>query len=117
MKTSNTERTESRKLECQLEPDEIREKAESLAHTVKNRADILAEKKEIMAGFKARLEECDLVITQCSDAINTGKEERDVECTVMLNEPKDGTKTICRKDTADSWLEPMTPAECQEEIF
>lgn len=117
MKTKPNTKTETRKLECVLTDAELRESAESLAHTIQNKYEILAEKKEAMSGFKSRIEKCDESILKNTNALNTGKEEREVECEVMLNDPKDGIKTITRTDTGESWQEQMTDLELQEEIF
>jgi len=109
--------TEKRDLECLLTVDEVTARAQSLAHTIKEKTEILAEKKEINSGFKERLDGCEKVIINCSNCINTGKESRDVECEVKLNTPADGTKTITRTDTGESWEEQMNWNELQEEIF
>jgi hypothetical protein len=108
---------ETRKLECDLTDTELRESAESLAHTIQNKYEILAEKKEAMSGFKSRIEKCDEVILKNTNALNTGKEEREIDCEIQLNEPKDGVKTITRRDTGETWEEKMSDLELQEEIF
>lgn len=110
------QRTESRELECILSDAELRDRAETMAHTIQERSQIQLEKKEAVAGFKLRIEGCDKTIVSCSNAYNNGKESREVECMVELNTPKDGTKQITRKDTGESWLEDMTASELQEEI-
>ena len=104
-------------LECLLTPDETTERAVTLAHTIKEKGEILLEKKEVLSGIKERLDGCEKVINNCSNSINTGTESRDVECEVKLNTPADGTKTITRKDTGESWEDQMNWNELQEEIF
>lgn len=110
------QRTESRELECILSDAELRDRAETMAHTIQERSQIQLEKKEAVAGFKLRIEGCDKTIVSCSNAYNNGRESREIECIVELNTPKDGTKQITRKDTGESWLEEMTSSELQEEI-
>jgi len=117
MKTKPNTKIETRKLECDLTDIELRESAESLAHTIQNKYEILAEKKEAMSGFKSRIEKCDEVILKNTNALNTGKEEREIDCEIQLNEPKDGVKTITRRDTGETWEEKMSDLELQEEIF
>lgn len=112
----NKERIESREIECHLSADELRARAETLAHTIQFKTQLQLEKKEAFAGFKQRIDACDKDIISCSNAINTSAEIRTVDCTVLLNEPEDGKKTIFRKDTGESWLEDMTASEIQEEI-
>lgn len=114
---STKKKTESRKLECILTDGERTERAENLAHTIQERYEIIAEKKEANSGFKSRIEKCDEVILKNTNALNTGSEEREIDCEVQLYHPKDGIKTVTRTDTGESWEEKMSDSELQEEIF
>ncbi len=110
------QRKEVRTLDCLLEQEEISKKAEDMAHAVQEKNRIQLEKKEAVSGYKKDIEEQEKIIQTCSYAINNGKEQREVECKVELNNPSNGTKLITRLDTGEYWEEKMTDEELQENL-
>ena len=117
MKIHKKAKIETRSLECILTQEEINKRAEEMAHAVQEKNKVQQEKKEAMSGFKLQIEEQESIIQNSSNAINNGKEPRDIDCEIELNTPKSGMKQITRTDTGEVWAEDMTPAELQEEIF
>lgn len=106
----------TRQLDCYLTADEKAAHAELLAHAIQEKNKILLELHEAKTGFKKRIEAQEIIIQGSSNAINNGKEPREVDCTLELNKPNSGIKTYTRKDTGESWTEDMTPEELQEDL-
>lgn len=100
-----------------LTPKEKEELNDKLVHALKDKTEILEEKKTSMSEYRTQIQEKDEFIQKSTLAILDGNEEREVECEVRYHQPQEGIKTIIRKDTGEEWTEDMTADELQEELF
>ena len=71
----------------------------------------------VKSSFKYKLDEQEAIKGKLENQVTTGYEHRLVPCTVVLNKPKSGKKTITRDDTgAVVAVEDMTYDERQEQL-
>lgn len=118
MKIINTKykkKIETRMLKCMLTPAEQTMLSDQLVHAIKDKNEYTEVKKMVVSDFRTRLQEKEEFIQKSTAAILEGNEERDVECEVKFHKPKEGEKTIVRKDTGEEWVESMTAEELFEE--
>jgi len=87
--------------------EELLAKGKELAEEEFNYAQADIERKNAIAQHNARLKDISKAINKLYSAIRDGFEMREVECEVRINEPKDGQKTITRKDNNFTWVEEM----------
>ncbi len=97
--------------------DEIKDLGKQLAMRTKELEQLKLDKKAVVSEFDNKIKNSEAGISLSSGQISAGSEYRQIECEVILNEPKNGKKTITRLDTAESWEEMMTLEEMQERIF
>ena len=88
-------------LKCEFSATEIADKAKELATANRKRGSIEQQKKEIDADLKGKVEAQNSIIGRLSEQIMTGSEYRDVDCTIVMDYPAIGQKTIIRKDTGE----------------
>lgn len=88
--------------------DELRELGGKLADEEFNLASAEMEKAQAVSNHNALIKTINGNITKLATAIKDGFEMREVECTVRMNDPKEGKKTITRKDNGQSFVENMT---------
>lgn len=101
-------------LKCELTDAETADAARELAKANARRAAIEQQKKEVDSQLKGEIEAQNTVIQRLATLINTGHEFRNVECTVILDKPEAGKKTIVRNDTGEEvTVKPMTDADRQ----
>lgn len=79
-----------------------------LAEGIKKLKAILAEKKEVVAKFKAEADKVKLACDDLSVKVSDGFEMRDIQCWCEYNKPTTGKKQITRIDTAEVFTEEMT---------
>jgi len=97
--------------------EEIKAKSTQLAQANLQIEQLSDEKKQIMAGLNARVATAAATVALLSSHINTGYEFRNIDCTVTLNMPRTGMKSIYRKETGEFVRsEVMTGAELQERL-
>lgn len=91
--------------------------ASELARANQERGEAEAEKKSVMDQFKARITEIESRISHSAYRYNNGYEFRNIPCTVYLDSPRKGFKSIYRDDNGE-WVkeEPMTPGELQRKF-
>ncbi len=103
--------TEVRTLRCALSPDELNDVSRELATTLDEMQQTADEKSSVMKRYKAKMNVQQKTINDLAALITAGHEERQVECDVMLNHPEPGQKTYVRRDTLDTWSEPMKDSD------
>jgi hypothetical protein len=86
-----------------------------LARSHSSMAALLDEERSAKAVFKARKESITEDIARLSEAINTGKERRTLDCPVSFD-LKTKTATVKRPDGAVVHKRPMTPTELQQRL-
>ena len=81
--------------------EEKAEVASSLAQANQSRAELEEKKAQVMAEFKSQITATEAIIAKESRRYNNGYEYRDIECSIALDSPKAGLKTIVRLDTGE----------------
>jgi hypothetical protein len=75
------------------------------------------DRKMVADEWKAKISSAEAHINSLSNKVSSGYEYRDIECTVTLNAPINGEKTITRNDTgAIVKIMLMDDSEKQEEL-
>jgi hypothetical protein len=106
-----------RYLRHQWTADELTQKGGELAQSTREVAQLKEDGKRVASDFKAKIAAKNAAIGELSSDITSGYTMRDVECTVTLNKPKTGKKTIARDDTKEViGTEDMTADELQEQL-
>lgn len=93
--------TISEHLKCQFTEDELKDISKKLAYENKNFDELEDAKKSVTSEFTSKLNTARGNISKLSSNINNGYEYRAVDCTVELNTPEVGQKTIVRTDTGE----------------
>lgn len=91
-----------------FDEDELRELGGKLADEEFNLANATMEKAQAVSTHSATIKTINTNITKLATAIVDGFEMREVECSVRMNDPKEGKKTCTRKDNGSSFIEDMT---------
>jgi hypothetical protein len=91
--------TEKRTLRYDFTAPEIHDLSVQLANETKKVGSLTEEKKSVTSQWTAKINEAKAACNSLSFKVADGYEHRDVECEVMLNVPKNGKKTIIRKDS------------------
>lgn len=104
-------------LKYQFTAEELKEKSSQLARECRRAEETEDDKKRVMSDFKAKIDALQASISLLSGHINNGYEYRDIECTVELNVPVAGKKTITRTDNDEQVaVENMDSEEMQEKL-
>lgn len=75
------------------------------------------DRKMVADEWKAKISFAEAHINSLSNKTSSGYEYRDIECTVTLNTPVDGDKTVTRNDTGEIVkIMPMDESEKQDEL-
>lgn len=88
--------------------DELRELGGKLADEEFNLSNAELEKAQAVSNHNAIIKTINANITRLATSIKDGFEMREVECSVRMNDPKEGKKTVTRNDNGQSWIENMT---------
>ncbi len=88
------------KLYCTLTEREHRDRAETLARTVRERNTITEDKKAAAAEFKAQVDDRTQQIDKLAEVVRSGKELRDVDCEWRFDFKKN-EKSLVRFDTKE----------------
>lgn len=108
----------TREIVCDLDERELAEVAQRLGLTTLKIDEVEAERAEVSKGFREQLSGLRESARKLSTVLQNRAEVRPVECYVMFHVPAQGTKRIIRKDTGEVHREePMTAAECQQNLF
>lgn len=100
----------SRSLPVMFSADELRTKADELASKVSRLNRLDAEKKQVGADYKARIDGVQSEVNLLARHISERCEYQQVECQAFLDQPVYGQKTIYRCDTgAEVGVETMNP--------
>jgi hypothetical protein len=91
--------TEKRTLRYDFTASEIHDLSVQLANETKKVGSLTEEKKSVTSQWTAKINEAKAACNSLSFKVADGYEHREVECEVMLNTPKNGKKTIIRKDS------------------
>jgi hypothetical protein len=93
---------------------EIADMARELARHNRRIASLEEDKKSVVAQFKADMDKVSADISRLSQFIVTGSEFRNVECTMVLDTPETGKKTVTRLDNNEVVrIVPMTDEDRQ----
>lgn len=104
-------------LKCVLTDEQLLVCGQKLAEASQKLGAIESEKKRVTDDFKAQTSREESEIAILSNKISTRSEYRDVECTVVFGDPKDGFKTTYRDDTSEQIAcGPMTAEEKQRKL-
>lgn len=104
-------------MRCTLTNDELLTSGKRAADLQIELAQIESDKKRITDDFKAKASAVEAELTSLASKISTGYEHRIVTCTVKLDDPEPGKKTIFRDDTFEAiGVEDMTNSEMQREL-
>lgn len=96
---------------------ELKEFAKELARQTATMSEVEEEKKAVVANFTERIAAAKSNASRLSRYINNGYDYRNIDCSVKLNDPNTGVKTIYRDDTGESVKTyPMTQDELQEKL-
>ena len=108
---------ESRYLRYDFTDAELLATGKQLGEATNKKARIEEELQQVKSQFKFKIDEQDATIGKLTSAVTTGYEMRNVPCTVTLNKPKNGKKTIVRDDNGkEVAVENMTQDEMQETL-
>lgn len=105
---------EFRELICKLTEEEYQSKSKELSRLIREKAALADAKAAETRHYNEEIAKAELAIQDLLPLIESGEEERQVECHIEFNIPKKGMKKIVRMDTGYSWTEEMTSDECQD---
>jgi len=88
-------------LKCLLDDDEQRDLGKKLASEINRLDDAENEKKSITSYWKSEIDSAKALVLRISTILSNGYENRDVACIIKYHDPKDGEKTVYRKDTGE----------------
>lgn len=91
--------TEKRTLRYDFTASEIHDLSMLLANETKKVGSLTEEKKSVTSQWTAKINEAKASCNSLSFKVADGYEHREVEREVILNQPKNGKKTIIRKDS------------------
>lgn len=88
-------------LKCEFTDKEIEDFGKKLAKLHQEMELLEDEKKAAMSEMKAKMDAIEEEMRKYSRNINRGSEEREIECLIDFNHPKENEKTIIRQDTGE----------------
>lgn len=88
-------------LKYEFSDDELKDYAKELARENTVAAEAEEQKKAVVAQFTEKVASAKTKISMLSRYINNGYDHRSVDCSIALNDPKAGDKTIYRDDTGE----------------
>jgi hypothetical protein len=96
---------------------ELKDFSKELARENTTVAEAEEQKKAVVAQFTEKITSSKSKISQLSRYINNGYDYRNVECSIAMNSPNTGFKTVVRDDTGEEVKTlPMTESEMQEKL-
>lgn len=105
-------KTVTQKLRHHYSNTELLETGKKLGETHSTYRQLEADKKRVVAEYTSKMSAVKSESQSLSEVINTGYDIRDIECTVTMDFPTRGNKTITRNDTGEEvCAETMTPSE------
>lgn len=104
-------KTEKRSLRYDFSAVEIHDLALNLANKTKELAAVEEEKKSVTSQYAAKVNEAKASCNKLSNQVADGYEIRDVECDIEFHKPKEGMKTLIRKDNSKIIEEKMSDWE------
>ena len=104
-------------LPCKLTTEELLQKGVAIADAHAKMAELEKELDGIKKHFKAEIETCEKDIQKLGTQLQTGKEYREVECSITYDFDDKKIKTYIRKDTGEIVHEyPVSESDLQEEL-
>lgn len=104
-------------LKYQFTEEELRDFAKDLARENAASAEAEEQKKAVVAQFTEKVASSKSKISQLSRYINNGYDHRSIDCSILMNTPFVGRKTIIRDDTGEIVKElVMSEQEKQETL-
>jgi len=89
----------SRELPCELDDDEVAQRAERMARAIELRDARDAKRKEVAQAYKREVDALVAEIRLLADAVRERREMREVRCVTRVQ--RDGTVLVVRTDTGD----------------
>lgn len=102
---------EKRWLRYDFSAVEIHDLSLEMANKTQEISQVQAEKKSVTSSFKSRLDILGTSVTSLADKVSSGYEMREVQCDIAYHKPKQGMKTLTRKDTGVKFEEKMTDTD------
>jgi phospholipid N-methyltransferase len=102
---------EKRWLRYDFEPDEVHQLSVEMANKVQELQQVEQEKKSVTSSYTSRANSLKSHINDLSNKVASGYESREIDCLVKYHEPKQGWKTLIRKDNSKKIEERMLPSE------
>lgn len=119
MSTSTKPRTKSIKsnLQYAFTPDELIALGKELGESQIKLRQLDDDRKMVADEWKAKISSAEAHINSLSNKTSSGYEYRDIECTVTLDDPVAGDKTVRRNDSNEIVkIMPMEEFEKQQEL-
>lgn len=101
----------TRYLKYEFTASQVEEMSKTVCENIQTINELEAEKKEKAASFTSKIKGLEETNSELAHLVNEGHEFRDIAVEIKFNYPQDGTKTIVRMDSNESWEEEMTPGE------
>lgn len=108
MSTEVVPKHEKRYLRYDFSAVEIHELSLEMANKTQEMAQVTQEKKSVTSSFKSKLDILATSVNSLADKVSSGYEIREVQCDIVYHKPKQGMKTLTRKDTGAKIEEKMT---------
>lgn len=90
---------------------EIHDLSMEMANKTQEISQVEAEKKSLTSGFASRINILKTSVNSLADKVSSGYEMREVQCDVKYHFPRQGQKTLTRKDTGARIEEKMTDTD------
>lgn len=102
---------EKRWLRYDFSAVEVHDLSLEMANKTQELSQVDAEKKSVTSGFKNKIDILKVSVNSLADKVASGYEIREVQCDIEYHKPKQGMKTLTRKDTNVKIEEKMTDSD------
>jgi hypothetical protein len=107
-----------KELPVRLSDEELKERANTMAHQERSVEQYERDLKEIKSRFKNRIDAARAEIGRLADEITDGKTNRLVDCVLLLDTPVKGKKALKRMDTGELVeVTDMTGEDAQRDLI
>ena len=108
MSTEVVPKHEKRWLRYDFSAVEVHDLSMEMANKTQEISQVEAEKKSLTSGFASRINILKTSVNSLADKVSSGYEMREVQCDVKYHFPRQGQKTLTRRDTGAKIEEKMT---------
>lgn len=99
---------EKRWLRYDFSAVEVHDLSMEMANKTQELNQVAQEKKSVTSSFKSKMDTLSVSVNSLADKVSSGYEIREVQCDIKYHWPKQGMKTLTRKDTNAKIEEKMT---------